>query len=136
MTHYSKSNFAAIYFCSVEYSIVIKHDGPTDISALRHKNAVIKSVALSGQGTLGACMFTFGKKEGSVNQQKDMLFIKPLHERSETLLPHVKDFRISDFDFCLFQVFTGRPQPSDEIKLTVVCEDQVRMKKSNAAGLS
>jgi hypothetical protein len=129
MTHDSKSSIAAIYFCRVEYRIAIKPEGPTDISALKNRNAVIKSVALTGKGKLGACMFTFGKNGGSVNEQKDLLFIKPLHERTELLLPHIKGFAVSDYDYCSVQVFTGTPAPGDEIKLTVVCEDKVRVQK-------
>ena len=111
------------YFCDVEYTIAINSEGTTDLSALKNLHAVIKRLSLSGIGKLGACMLTFGKRGQSNNAHKDLLFIKPLHERSETLLPHLKEFSVDDYDFCSIQIFTGALKEGDTVRLLVTVED-------------
>ena len=107
----------------MEYTIAINNEGTTDLSALKKRHAVIKRLSLSGAGKLGACIMTFGKLGETARGNKDLLFLKPLHERSETLLPHIKEFSVDEYDFCSLQVFTGELKQGDTIKLSVLVEE-------------
>ena len=111
------------YFCVVEYIIAINNEGTTDLSALKNMRGVIKRLSMQGVGRLGACMLTFSKIGDEARRHKDLLFIKPLHERSETLLPHLKEFSVDDYDFCSLQVFTGELKQGDTVKLMVTVEE-------------
>jgi hypothetical protein len=101
----------------VQYNITITAEGSTDLGLLKDKNAVIRRLTLTGKGKLDACILTFGKKGDSKYGQKDLLFLKPLHEKSEILMPHIKGFHTTDYDYCTLQVLTGNIMAGDEIKL-------------------
>ena len=109
----------------MQCSISIKEDGATDLRFLKNQDAVVERISLSGIGSLGACIVTFCQQINSSTAQKEVLFLKPLHEQSQILLPHIKGFNVSCYDFCYFERFLGNVCNGDEIKLSVFVEDTV-----------
>ena len=110
----------------MESAILINEHGPTDLGPLKAQNAVLHRLSLSGKGKMGACIITFYKQGEFKTVQKDVLFLKALHEKSEILLPHIKGFVASDYDYCLFERFTGHGLPEDEIKLSVLIDNDIK----------
>jgi hypothetical protein len=104
----------------MEGTITISKDEPTDLSRYKDQNISVKQLALTGAGKLDACMITFYKNGDSLSAQKDLLFLKPLHARNEVLVPHIKDFKVSGYDFCSIQVFTGNVLKSDKVELSFI----------------
>ncbi len=109
-----------MYFYSVQYNTIIKGSGITDLSQLKDKDVIIKKLVLCGSGKLDACMLSFGKHGDSWTSHKDLLFLKPLHEKSEILLPHIKGFSAGGYDFCTLQILTGTVTAADEIQLSLL----------------
>ena len=105
----------------MEHRILINREGPTDISHLKDRGAIARQLVLSGSGNLHSCIVSFSKKAHESNIHKELLFIKPLHERSEKLIPHLPAYPVSHFDYCSIQVFTGSVSKEDEIYLMVYC---------------
>ena len=107
----------------MEHNIVIHADGrSTDISLLKTKCAFSGRIELKGKGSLESCMITFLRNGERVAAGKDVLFVKPLHQKSQTLLPHLKKFLVSDFDLCSVEIFGGNILDGDEIILFVSSE--------------
>ncbi len=65
---------------------------------------------------------TFLRNGERVAVGKDVLFIKPLHQKSEILLPHIQKFLVSDYDLCSVEIFGGNVLEGDEIILFVSSE--------------
>jgi len=99
---------------------VINNDGPTVLEHLKNKKAIVKHISVQGKGKLHSCMLTFGKHGDTKASSKELLFIKPLHERDEILLPHVGTFNIADYDFCSLEIITGTLHHTDQIILAVL----------------
>ena len=108
----------------MEYNIVINRDEPTDLSALKNQHGTVRQLTLTGVGKLDACMLTFYNEGDSLSAQKDLLFLKPLHTLSQTLVPHIKNFTASGYDFCSIVVFTGNVLKSDKIELSLFCDTE------------
>ena len=109
----------------MQYNISINAEGTTDLVQLKDKHVIIRRLSLYGTGKLGACMVTFCRNGDSMASHKDVMFLKPLHEKSETLMPHIKGFNASGFDYCTMQILTGNLKPGDELQLylTTASED-------------
>ena len=97
--------------------MLINLSEPTNLSCLGAYDAVIERIELQGKGKLGSCMLTFSKNGDQPVQQKDVLFIKGLHQSAEVLYPHLKNFSLAEFDYCMLEVFTGNMLPDDHIVL-------------------
>jgi len=76
-----------------------------------------KQLVLEGEGKLHSCILTFGVEHDNINGQKEILFLKPLHEKGEILLPHIKDFSLHGFNYCYIEVFTGKVSAHDRLVL-------------------
>jgi hypothetical protein len=107
----------------MECTILINEDGTTDLRHLKNQNAIVQRLCLSGTGNMGACIITFCHQEESATAHKEVMFLKALHEKSQILLPHIKSFNASYYDFCFFERFTGNICYGDEIKLSVFVEN-------------
>ena len=93
------------------------HDGLTKLGLEEGPKVFAEQITLSGKGKLSSCIVTFIRHDGPHLCQMELLFLKPLHAKTETLLPHIKNFVISEYDFCSVMVFTGNVLPGDEIVL-------------------
>ena len=105
----------------MEQRILINREGPIDISHLKDRGAIARQLVLSGAGSLHSCIVSFSKNAPESNVHKELLSIKPLHERTEKLVPHLQAYPVSHFDYCNIQVFTGSVSKDDEIYLMVYC---------------
>jgi hypothetical protein len=101
----------------MEQQIIIALGGLTDIKHLKDLCVRPRQLVLEGSGSLNSCMMTFSRENDFPIGQKDLLFLKPLHEKSEILVPHLKDFSLSGYTYCSIEIFTGKISEKDKIIL-------------------
>jgi hypothetical protein len=101
----------------MKYEVVIDRNKPTDIRHLKECNAKVERLVLKGKGELNGCLLTFSNKDDGPHGQKDLLLLKPIHEKENILLPHNKHLVVSPYDYCSIQIFTGNMRDDDIITM-------------------
>lgn len=100
----------------MEHQIIINKDGRTDFSHLGIQGLTVDRIELHGEGKLSHCILTFCE-EDVLGLQKDLLFLKPLHQESQILFPYVRDFTMTGYAFCVILILTGNVSGEGDIVL-------------------